>query len=84
MILLLFALELKNNGWMSTEQSLTGVDKITTHNFMEETYYTTRLLIFFNNEIMKTSNKTYAKNQETFYVGKINNVRSVAPPNETD
>ncbi len=33
---------------------------------------------------MKTSAKTCAKNQETFHNGKVNNVCSVAPPNEME
>ncbi len=40
-ILLLFALELKNDGWMSTEQSFTSVDKIPTH-------YATFIIFFIN------------------------------------
>ncbi len=74
----------KNDGWMSTEQSLTNADKIITYNFLEETYYTARLLIFFFNEITKISAKTPTKKQEKFKDGKVNNVRSVAPPNETE
>ncbi len=66
----------KNNGWTSTEQSLTAIDKITTYNFLEETYYTSRLSIFFINEITKIS----AENQETFDNGDVNNVCSVDPP----
>ncbi len=69
---------------MSSEQSLTNADKITTNNFLEEIYYTTRLLIFFINEITKTSAKTRTKNQENLDDGKINNVCSVAPPNKTE
>ncbi len=50
---------------MSTEQSLTNADKITTYNnSLEETYYATGLLIFFINEITKTSAETGTKNQE--------------------
>ncbi len=63
---------------MSTEQSLTNADKITTYNFLEETScYTTRMLIFFINEIMKISAKTCTKNQEKFYDGKVNNACSL-------
>ncbi len=40
-ILLLFALEIKNDGWMSTEQSFIGVDKI-------PTYYATFIIFFIN------------------------------------
>ncbi len=36
---------LKNNGWMSTEQSFTNASKITTYNFLKQTCYTTRLLM---------------------------------------
>ncbi len=63
---------------MSTEQ------KITTYNFLDETYYTTRLLIFFINEITKTSAKTCTKNQEKFDDGKVSNTYSIAPPNKTE
>ncbi len=69
---------------MSAEQSLTNADKITTYNFLEETYYTTRLLIFFINEITKTSTKTRTKNPEKFDDGKINNACFVAPLNEME
>ncbi len=58
---------------MSTEQSLTNADNITTYNFLEETYYTTRLLTFFINEIIKTSPKTRTQHQEKFEDGKVNN-----------
>ncbi len=40
-ILLLFALELKNDGWMCTEQSFTSVDKI-------PTYYASSIIFFIN------------------------------------
>ncbi len=69
---------------MSTEQSLINTNKITTYNFLEGTYYTTRLLIFFINEMMKTSDKTRTKNPEKFDNSKVNNACSVAPPNETE
>ncbi len=69
---------------MSTEQSLTNTDKITTCNFLEETYYATRLLIFFINEITKTSAKTRTKNREKFDNGKVNSACFVASPNETE
>ncbi len=66
---------------MSTGQSSTNADKITTYTVLEETYYTTRLLIFFINEITKTSAKTRIKTQEKFYDGKVNNACSVASRN---
>ncbi len=69
---------------MSTGQSLTNADKITTYNFLEETYYATRLLIFSINEITKTSAKTCTKNQEKFDDGEVNNACSVAPPKEME
>ncbi len=69
---------------MSTEQSLTNADKITIYNFLEETYYATRLLIFFINEITKTSAKTHAKNQKKFDDGKVNKACFVAPHNEME
>ncbi len=59
---------------MSTEENLTNANKVTTYNFLEESYCITRLLIFFINEITKTT-----KNQEKFDDGKVNNVCSVAP-----
>ncbi len=40
-ILYLFALELKNDGWLSTEQSFAGIDKILI-------YYTTFNIFFVN------------------------------------
>ncbi len=58
--------------------------RITIYNFLEETYYSTRLLIFFVNEITKTSIKTRTKNQEKFDSGKVNNACSVAPPNKME
>ncbi len=69
---------------MSTEQSLTNADKITTYNFLEETYYTTRLLICFINEITKNLAKTCSKNQEKLDDGKVHNACSVASPNEME
>ncbi len=66
---------------MSTEQSLKNIDKITTYNFLEGTYYATRLLIFFTNEISKTAAKTHTKNQEKFDDSKVDDACSVAPPN---
>ncbi len=71
-------------GWMSTEQRLTNADQKSTYNFLEETYYTTRLLIFFINEVTKTSAKTRIKNQENFDGGKVNNACSVAPPDKME
>ncbi len=72
------------DGWMSTEQSLTNTDKITTYNFLEETYYTNRLLIFFINEITKISGTTRTKNLQKFDNGEVNNACSVALPNEME
>ncbi len=69
---------------MSTEQSLTNTDKITTYNFLEETYYTTKLLIFFINEITKTFTKTRTKSQGKFDDGKVNNACSVALANKME
>ncbi len=66
---------------MSTEQKLRNADKIATNNFLEETYYASRLLIFFINEITKTSAKTCTKNQKKFDEGTV--TCSVAPLNET-
>ncbi len=60
---------------------LTNADKITTYNFLKETYYATRLLI---NEITKTSAKTSTKNQEKLDDSKVNNPCSVAMPNEME
>ncbi len=67
---------------MSTEQSLTNTDKITYY-FLEETYYTTRLLIFCINKITKISAKTRTKNEKKFDNNKATNACSVAPTNET-
>ncbi len=69
---------------MSTEHSFTNANKITTYNFLEETYYTTRLLILFINKITKTFAKTRTKNQKQFDDGKVNSECSVALPNETE
>ncbi len=74
----------KCTSMMSTEHSLRNTEKITTHNFLEETYDITRLLIFFINKITKTFAKTHTKNQEKFDDSKVNNACSVAPPNEME
>ncbi len=71
---------------MSPEQNFANADKITTYNFLGETYYATWLLIFFINEITKTSAKTHAKNQKKKKIedGKVENACSIAQPSEME